>query len=68
MNDERIQAVINNLSSLILQHSRLVASEQYCPSPNVDGSDEAIAEHKKWVGELREIRRRFENLVTGIIE
>lgn len=67
MSDERVTAVINNLSSLIIQHAHMVAQEQYAPSRTADASDEVIAEHKKWVDELRNIRQRFENLVTGII-
>ena len=68
MSDTRIEAVIQNLSSLIISHSRLTASEQYSPRANVDDSDAAIEENKKWVRELRDIRERFENLVTGLIE
>lgn len=68
MRDERIAAVIDNLSSLILQHAGLTAREQYCPGADADGSDEAIKTHQAWVKELRDIRQRFENLVTGIIE
>ena len=45
----------------------MTAAEQYSPGPMSDESDEYIAEHKKWVKELREIREKFENLVTGII-
>jgi hypothetical protein len=65
--DERIEAVINNLSSLIYYHSTLTAHEQYSPGQNPDSSDELIEEHKKWIKELREIREKFENLVTGLI-
>lgn len=68
MKDERIDAVINNLSSLILSHSRMTAVEQYCPGADVDRSEDVQAEHKEWVTELRRIRTEFENLVTGIIE
>ncbi len=66
--DERIQAVIDNLSSLIVHHARLMASEQYNPGYDADRSDDYIKDHKKWVDELRDIRRRFEDLVTGAIE
>lgn len=68
MKDPRIDAVIDNLSSLIVHHAGLTASEQYHPSRDPDGSDEFIEAHKAWVKELRDIRRRFENLVTGILE
>jgi len=67
MVDQRIEAVVNNLSSLILDHAKLMASEQHAPSRTSDSSDEYIAEHKKWVKELREIRARFEDLVTGVV-
>lgn len=66
--DERIIMVIDNLSSLILFHAGLTASEQYMPNQNADASDDTIKQHKEWVTELRAIRERFENLVTGIIE
>ena len=67
MPDERITKVIDNLSSLILSHAGLTAREQYSPSRTPDASDEFITEHKEWVRELRDIRKRFEDLVTGII-
>jgi hypothetical protein len=65
--DERVKTVINNLSSLIIHHAGLTASEQYHPRNNPDESDEHIKAHTHWVTELRSIRERFENLVTGII-
>jgi hypothetical protein len=46
---------------------RLTASEQYSPRQNPDQSDEIIKENLQWVKELRDIRMRFENLVTGIL-
>jgi hypothetical protein len=67
MSDERITAVIDNLSSLILSHAGMTAREQYSPSRGADSMDDYIKEHKKWVAELRDIRQRFENLVTGIL-
>lgn len=66
MRDERIVAVIDNLSSLIVHHAGLTAREQYSPGMDADASDERIEHHKRWVKELREIRERFENLVTGL--
>ena len=68
MLDGRVTLVIDNLSSLILSHSRMTAQEQYAPSGDADLSDETIKEHKEWVKKLRQIRQDFENLVTGIIE
>lgn len=68
MSDPRITAVIDNLSSLIVYHARMTASEQYAPSRTSDDSDDSIKENKEWVKELRDIRRRFENLVTGVLE
>ena len=67
MQDDRITAVIDDLSSLILDHAGLMAHEQYAPRADADQSDEAIAAHAEWVKELRDIRQRFENLVTGIL-
>jgi hypothetical protein len=66
--DPRITAVIDNLSSLIRHHAGLTASEQYHPGADADRSDDIIKAHGEWVKELRQIRERFENLVTGIIE
>ncbi len=68
MKDERVTAVIENLSSLIVAHGGMLASEQYCPKIDADESDEFIKERQKWVRELRDIRRRFEDLVTGIVD
>lgn len=67
MRDERIKAVVDNLSSLICHHAGLTAAEQYSPRPDADASDDYIKAHKEWVKELRDIRERFENLVTGIL-
>lgn len=67
MSDPRIMVVIETLSSLIVHHAGLTASEQYCSSRTPDSSDEFIEAHKKWVEELRDIRQRFENLVTGLL-
>lgn len=67
MNDERIETILNGLTSLIVSHARLTAREQYAPGPSPDISDESIEESMRWVKELRDIRERFENLVTGII-
>jgi hypothetical protein len=67
MSDPRITAVLDNLTSLIVSHAGLTAVEQYMPSQNPDDSDDVIKEHQKWVKELRDIRERFENLVTGIL-
>jgi hypothetical protein len=67
MNDERVKSVIDNLSSLIVSHAGMTASEQYNPVRTADLSDDHITAHKEWVKELRDIRERFENLVTGIL-
>ena len=66
MADERVQNVIDSLSSLIVSHARMTASEQYNPRAYADTSDELIRENQRWVAELRDIRQRFENLATGI--
>jgi hypothetical protein len=66
-NDERINSVLDGLTSLIVHHSRMLAREQYAPMQSPDGSDELIEDSKKWIAELRSIRERFENLVTGVI-
>lgn len=68
MADERILAVLNNLTSLIVSHSRMLASEQYAPTRTADESDDYMKENEKWIKELRDIRERFENLVTGVVK
>ena len=68
MKDERAQTVIDLLSNMILSHAGMLASEQYSPSRTVDESEEYMTENKMWVKELRDIRQRFENLVTGVVE
>ncbi len=67
MKDPRIQIVIDNLSSLIVSHAGMTASEQYNPGRDPDASDDYIKASQAWVRELRAIRERFENLVTGMI-
>ena len=66
--DDVRMRVLNGLTELIIQHSGMTAAEQYMPSRTADQMDEYVESHKKWVVELREIRRRFENLITGIID
>lgn len=66
MQDERIKAVIDNLSSLIVSHAGMTAREQYAPRADVDASDEYIDAHKDWVRKLRHLREEFEDLVTGL--
>lgn len=68
MRDPRIHLVIDTLSSLIVEHAGLMAGEQHAPNRTPDQSDEYIKEHQDWVKELRDIRQRFENLVTGMLE
>ena len=67
MRDDRIDTVLSGLTSLIVNHANMTAREQYCPGADADGSDDRIRYHKEWVTELRSIRERFENLVTGLI-
>jgi hypothetical protein len=65
--DERIQKAVDLLSSLILTHSRMLASEQHNALPNQDSSDEYMTERARWIKELRAIRERLETLVTGVV-
>lgn len=68
MNDrERVQAIVDLLSSLIIRHSGMLASEQHNPRPDADASDEYMKENARWIKELRDIRERLENLVTGVV-
>ncbi len=64
---ERAQLAIDVLSSLIISNARMLASEQYNPGTDVDTSDDFAKERKLWVDELRSIRERLENLVTGVV-
>ena len=63
---ERILAVLGHMDVFIIRASLMVASEQYAPGPSPDESDEKIKK-KEFVRGMREIRERFENLMTGII-
>lgn len=66
MTDERVMRILNDLSSLIASHSGMLAREMYRPCPGPDESDEFIRDKIEFVTELRDIRERFENVVTGI--
>lgn len=64
---ERAALAIDLLSSLILSNAGMLAREQHAPGPTPDRSDDLMAEHAHWVKELRDIRERLENLVTGCV-
>ena len=64
---EAIENVVSGLSFLILNHSTCVAREQYTPDMDPDKSDNVIKENKEFVSELRKLRDRFEDLVTGVL-
>lgn len=65
--ENRLQIILNEISALIIEHSGSLASEQYNPRHDPDSSDDYILKQKKWIKELRDIRERIENVVTGII-
>ncbi len=63
----KAQEAIGILSELILSHSLSLAQEQRGPGYTADSSDEYMAARKEWIKELRDIRERLENLVTGVV-
>lgn len=62
-----MEQVLEGLQTLILQSAKTAAGEQYSPQRDADVSDSIIGVRKAQMKELREIRERFENLMTGVI-
>ncbi len=65
-NREKAQQAIDIISGLIVNSAGLLSQEQHQPRSNPDSSDEYMAEHTRYVKELRDIRERLENLITGV--
>lgn len=66
-NFETINDVITGLTSLIKFNLAIVATEQESPVANTDVSDDLIDISKGKVIILREMRDKFENLISGAI-
>jgi hypothetical protein len=64
--DERVAAVLEGLTSLIVSNSHSIGSEQHMPGADADRSDDLIAMQTKTVSKLRELRQQFEDLVAGV--
>ena len=62
---EEAKRAVDILSGLILSNGRMLGSEQHNPRPNADASDDYMAERTRVMKELRDIRERLENLITG---
>lgn len=67
-NREKAQAAVDILSDLILRNGRELGSEQHMPRVDPDASDDFMKESARVVKELRSIRERLENLITGVVE
>lgn len=65
--EEAVRSILSGLQYLIQNHATCAASEQYAPVYQGDISDDTIREHKEWVKELRSLREKFEDLVTGLL-
>lgn len=68
MPDPRVKQVLDNLSDLIITHATTAAMVQYRPSSDPDRDDATERQNKAFVKELRSIRERFEDLMTGILD
>lgn len=55
------------LGRLILVQLKGVADRQYFPTTDPDNDDDRIKQGKERADELRILRERFENIVTGIL-
>lgn len=64
--DEAKRAV-DILSGLILANGIGLGSEQHNPRADVDASDQYMADRARVMKELRDIRERLENLITGAV-
>ncbi len=67
INRQKAQAAVDIISDLILSNGRELGSEQHNPRADADASDEYIANREQVVKNLREIRERLENLITGAV-
>lgn len=65
---EAVEAILDGFQYLIMTKRTIVGREQYSPSCNADDSDDIIEDGLKRVKELRDMRERFETLMTGGIE
>lgn len=59
--------VVHLLSDQILAVARSVAAEQHCPGGNADHSDEKIKQGQEKLRALRDLRERYEVIMTGVI-
>ena len=60
--------VVRGLDALIRMSLRGVGQERYYPSPNPDDMDDRIKHGREKAAELRKLRERFEDLMTGAEE
>ena len=67
MSDPVVKVVLDGLTELIMKAACSQASEEGGPSRNPDDSDDHIKRQRELVEELRDIRARFEDVVSGRI-
>lgn len=64
---EAMEQVLTGLQALILSSARSLSSEQEEPSLDVDRSEAKMTVDRKRVVELRAMRARFEEIMTGVV-
>ena len=62
---EEAKRAVDILSGLILSNGRMLGAEQHNPRADVDASEEFMMDRTRIIKELRDIRERLENLITG---
>ena len=62
---EEAKRAVDILSGLILSNARMLGAEQHNPRADVDASEEFMMDRTRIIKELRDIRERLENLITG---
>lgn len=61
------KTVVDNLSTLIAKEMIALRNEQHFPVSDVDRSESDMAESKRKIAVLRELREQFEAIMTGAL-
>jgi hypothetical protein len=65
--NETVWAVIDSVNRLIMSDLLTLAAEQRYPNPDPDTMDDIIKDKTESVHELRCIRERLEDIISGVI-